>query len=192
MRLSFRILALAAAVSAASCGDVSRTGRSPVQMVISKLSAAAGNDPTKLVANLGSDVITNGTVFNDVGSADIFLQAKNPTIAPSGLNAVTITRIHVEYVRADGHNVQGVDVPYAWDGAVTGTIAPGGSSTTLGFEIVRIVAKEESPLVQLRTSSNFITTICNVTFYGQDLSGNEISVTGSIQINFGNFGDPGA
>jgi hypothetical protein len=28
-----------------------------------------------------------------------------------------------------------------------------------------------------------------VTFYGKDRVGNDVSVTGQIQINFGNFGD---
>jgi hypothetical protein len=29
-----------------------------------------------------------------------------------------------------------------------------------------------------------------VTFYGRDLAGNDISVTGTLGINFGNFADP--
>jgi hypothetical protein len=28
-----------------------------------------------------------------------------------------------------------------------------------------------------------------VTFYGHDQAGNEVSATGSIQVDFGNFGD---
>ena len=34
-----------------------------------------------------------------------------------------------------------------------------------------------------------ITTIAEVTFYGQDLVGNDIQATGSIQVDFGNFAD---
>jgi hypothetical protein len=63
---------------------------------------------------------------------------------------------------------------------------------TLGFELVRHVAKAESPLVQLANSAvrtTIITTIADVTFYGQDLVGNEIQATGSIQVDFGNFAD---
>ena len=103
-------------------------------------------------------------------------------------NEVTITRYHVSYRRADGRNTQGVDVPYAFDGASTGTV-PASGNITLGFELVRHVAKKEPPLIQLLTSSTIITTIADVTFYGQDRVGNEISVTGSLQIDFGNFGD---
>jgi hypothetical protein len=54
---------------------------------------------------------------------------------------------------------------------------------------VRHVAKKEAPLVQLVDNGQIITTIAEVTFYGQDLVGNDISVTGTIQIDFGNFGD---
>ena len=43
--------------------------------------------------------------------------------------------------------------------------------------------------MQLRTSSNIITTIAKVTFYGTDRVGNDVSVTGQITIDFGNFGD---
>ena len=59
----------------------------------------------------------------------------------------------------------------------------------LGFEIVRHVAKEESPLRPADLSPTIITTIADVTFYGRDQVGNDISVTGSMQVDFGNFGD---
>jgi len=52
------------------------------------------------------------------------------------------------------------------------------------------VAKLEAPLATLRTGETFISTIADVTFYGQDQAGNELSVTGSIGITFGNFADP--
>ncbi len=38
-------------------------------------------------------------------------------------------------------------------------------------------------------SNHHLEAICDVTFYGQDQVGNEINVTGSILIEFGNFGD---
>jgi len=189
MRLSSRILTLAAAVAAASCGDVARTGRSPVQIVIVNMIAASGSDPTKFTGVLQSDVLTKGSVFNDIGSADLQIQLKNPGIAPTSLNQVTGDRIHVEYVRADGHNVPGVDVPFAFDGAATGTLKQDGTKSTLIFELVRHVAKIESPLVQLTNNPNIITTIGRITFYGHDMAGNEMNATGQIQIDFANFAD---
>ena len=107
---------------------------------------------------------------------------------PTTNNEVTVTRYHVTYRRADGRNTPGVDVPYGFDGAVTVTV-PIGAGATVGFELVRHTAKEESPLVQLIGSRTIITTLAEVTFYGKDRVGNDITVSGTIQIDFGNFGD---
>jgi hypothetical protein len=79
-------------------------------------------------------------------------------------------------------------VPYAFDGGVTGTITVG-SPVTLTFELVKNIAKQEAPLIQLESSSTIITTIAEITFYGQDQVGNQLSVTGTITVDFGNFGD---
>jgi hypothetical protein len=186
--LKFLVLA-AASVAAASCGDVARAGRAPVFLVINLLTDGSGS------SFLQSDVLTNGSVTNDAGSVTLTLAQKDVvgqgTLGPSSNNQVTITRYHVTYRRADGRNVQGVDVPYAFDGAATGTV-PTSGTLKLGFELVRHVAKSESPLVQLANPSILtpvITTIADVTFYGQDLVGNEIQATGSIQVDFGNFAD---
>jgi len=194
-----RFLGVAAIVATSvSCGDVVRQGRAPVFLVIDSIQGG-----TPLAANVTSDVIRNvtspppcavdnpcPTVFNDVGSAVLHLAPKDVTssTSPTSNNAVTITRIHIKYTRADGRNTQGVDVPYEWDAASTVTI-PASGSGTVGFELVRLVAKTESPLVQLKTSPSFINTITEVTFFGRDTVGNDVSATGKIQINFGNFGD---
>ena len=50
-------------------------------------------------------------------------------------------------------------------------------------------AKSEPPLAQLAVSGGILNTIANVTFYGADRTGNAISTSGSIGVNFGNFGD---
>ena len=79
-------------------------------------------------------------------------------------------------------------MPFEFDGGVTGLVIPGGTPTTIGFLIVRHAAKEESPLLQLRTSPDSVSTIADVTFYGHDVVGNDLSATGSILITFANFG----
>jgi hypothetical protein len=109
-------------------------------------------------------------------------------VAPSANNVVTLNRYHVAYRRADGRNTPGVDVPYPFDGAITLSVAGGGAATGT-FEIVRHVAKLETPLVQLQSNGTVISTLADVTFYGTDRVGNDVNVTGSIQINFGNFAD---
>jgi hypothetical protein len=200
------LLTAAAAVAAASCGDVARQGRAPVFLVIDQLQAATGKDAQKFFSFLLSDVITNvtspapcttdnpcPTVFNDPGQAVLRLAPKDigspaAPATPSSNNAVTITRVHIKYTRADGRNVQGVDVPYEFDGAATGTV-PADGTLTIGFQLVRNTAKEEAPLIQLRANGVIITTLAQVTFYGRDLVGNDISAMGTIEIDFGNFGD---
>jgi hypothetical protein len=109
-------------------------------------------------------------------------------LAPTSNNEVTINRIRVDYKRADGRNTPGVDVPFGFDSGITGTISAGGT-LTMGFELVRNVAKQEAPLAQLRTSSNFLSSIAVITFYGVDRTGNAVQVTGQMTIEFGNFGD---
>lgn len=199
----FGVLALAAA--AASCGDVVRQGRSPAFLVIDSLQAAPGATPGTLGSFLLSDVqniVTSGgtctpatpcpTIFNDVGQAVLRLDLKNigttasPT-TPTTNNEVTISRYRITYRRADGRNVPGLDVPYGFDGAVTITV-PAVGTASVGFEIVRHDAKIESPLAQLVTNGAIITTLADVTFYGQDRVGNAVTVMGTIQVDFGNFG----
>jgi hypothetical protein len=197
------LAALLVLTSSVSCGDVVRQGRGPMFLVIDTLTGSRGGIGAGASVLL-SDVITNittpapctatapcPTVFNDTGSVALRLSPKDAVssgVNPSKNNQVTISRYRVVYRRADGHNVPGVDVPHGFDGAATATI-PSTGTMALGFELVRHVAKLESPLVELISTSTIITTIADVTFYGRDQVGNDISVTGSIQINFGNFGD---
>lgn len=207
MRNVTRLIGLAALIAAGvSCGDVARTGSAPVYLVIDSLQAIRGaaqlGSPT---TTLNSDVITNittplpctpdapcPTIFGDSGSATLRAPLKDTgataALAPTTNNEVTINRVHVDYTRADGRNTPGVDVPFGFDSAVTGTI-PAAGTLTIGFELVRNVAKEEAPLAALRTGGNFIASIAKVTFYGTDRVGNQIQVTGQITIEFGNFGD---
>ena len=194
----------ALSVAAASCGDVSTTSRAPVYLVIESVSGIPGGATVgKPAATLLSDVQSLdtkpdpcsasspcATVYNDNGEATFHLSEKDITSlsGPTSNNQVTLNRYHVAYRRADGRNIPGVDVPYPFDGAVTVTVPPT-SNATVGFELVRHAAKLESPLVQLINNRTFITTLAEVTFYGQDVVGNEIQAVGSIQVDFGNFAD---
>jgi hypothetical protein len=203
MRNAILILVVSAVAAASvSCGDVVRDGRSPVFLVMDSLTAAPGRSTT-FGTTLASDVltiVTSGglctavnpcpTIFGDVGRANLRIAPKDVVglTNPTTNNEVTINRYHVSYRRTDGHNVEGREVPFAFDGAVTVTVGLNGS-TSVGFELVRNIAKAESPLVQLITSQTIMTTLADVTFYGRDRVGNDVVVTGTIQIDFGNFGD---
>jgi hypothetical protein len=176
------LAALVAVITAtASCGDVVRSNDSSVMLVVNSLTADGSNV-------LLSDVLVGGTVFNDPGLATLGVIMKNVAIGPTTNNNVTISRYHVHYRRADGRNTPGVDVPFGFDGAATVTI-PAGGNGSVSFELVRHVAKKESPLVQLLNEIRVINVIAEVTFYGRDQAGNDVSVVGAMQIDFANFGD---
>jgi len=186
--------ALACAVLASSCGDMTREGTASSYLILTSLQGAQGNSGT-FSSFLLSDVqtIVDGvpTFFNDPGQATFQLALKDPGPAgspntPSVNNAITLTQYHVKYVRSDGRNTEGVDVPYAFDGAVTATIAGSGS---VGFTLVRNQAKLEAPLQALVFNNIPFTAIAQVTFFGHDQTGREVSVSGNIEVTFANFGD---
>jgi hypothetical protein len=193
----------ALALVGSSCGEFVRSDPSPVTLVIQALEAAQGNTPAELASFLTSDVLTDNSIFNDVGRVTMRLTFKDPgqpgvTNAPSEINQVTITRYRVQYVRADGRNTPGVDVPFPFDGAVTFTVPMTGIAQA-AFELVRHVAKAEPPLLVLRTCEagtitpvsgcSVISTIAEVTFFGQDHGGNNVTTVGRIGVSFGNFAD---
>ena len=209
-RVKQYVMLAAVAAATVSCGDVVRDGRSPVYMVIDSLLASRGAPtPGAYAGTLLSDVVTlvttGGscsttspcpTIFDDMARVTLRMSVKDigplstSTVpSPTPNNEITVNRYRVAFVRSDGRNAPGVDVPYGFDGAATGTI-PSGGTLTLDFELVRHIAKLEAPLVYLATNLNVISTIANVTFYGRDQVGNEVTATGTIGIDFGNFADP--
>ena len=185
---------------AAGCG-VAEQGRSPVVVRIDTLEAANGGTTTGTFSGyLHSDVqnvinvnnVQTPTRFNDVGRVTMSLVLRDPgspgvANTPSELNAVTITHYRVVYRRTDGRNVQGVDVPFAFDSGMTITVAPTGQGQQT-FDIVRVSAKFEAPLQALVSNGQALDTIADVTFFGKDMHNNDVAVTGSIGITFANFG----
>jgi hypothetical protein len=119
---------------------------------------------------------------------------KNPITqtGASSINDITLSRYHVTFRRTDGRNNPGVDVPYGFDGGVTATVPATGIAVSFGFELVRHQMKEEPPLRNMTQGggANLISTIAEIVFYGKDQAGNDVSVTGTMSVNFGDFGDP--
>ena len=193
-------------LSVTSCADLARTGSGPSYLIMENVTGAAGSSggSSTFTSSLLSDVqvlvdVTVGgvtvkqpTLFNDLGRANIRAQMKNAVnpVTPSPLNSVTLTHYRVRYRRTDGRNTEGVDVPYGFDGATTVTI-PIGATAQVNFDLVRHQAKLERPLITLVGGRGliFLSTIADVTFYGRDQAGNELSITGSIDVQFGDFGD---
>ena len=94
------------------------------------------------------------TVVNDVptvvqrprpgaaGAGDEGSGGVNSPTTPTTANYITVTQYHVQFVRSDGRNTPGVDVPYAFDGGVTLTVGP--TKWPARFTLVRNIAKERS------------------------------------------------
>jgi hypothetical protein len=192
-RSAAAVAALLAVLGVTGCGDQVLQGRGSSYLVVSLLEGASGAKPTTFSTILQSDVVTDSSIFEDFGQVSLRLAMKDPTsvTGPTDTNAITIDRYHVEFVRSDGRNNPGVDVPYAFDGAMTGTIG-GSQAATLPFVLVRAQSKVEAPLMALRSGGGalVISTIAQVTFYGHDQAGNAVSVTAHISVNFADWADP--
>jgi hypothetical protein len=193
-----RAAIVALAIAAASCGSVVRDGAGTSFLVVNVLEGASGARPSEFGGTLLSDVVTivddNATLFNDLGRVSLSLGLKDPGSAsspnvPTQNQAITVDRYRVRFIRADGRNTPGVDVPYGFDGAFTLTVT-GGASASIGFDLVKNSAKQEAPLAALARTPVLINTIAEVTFFGRDLTGREASAIGRISVTFGNFGDP--
>lgn len=183
-----RLAVVAACMTiSAGCGsEMLRTGRAPAYLVITNITSTAGNGGTS-TGSLRSDV---RPVFNDIAQVTFQAVSKNPTAITTAINDITLTRYHVTYRRTDGRNTPGVDVPYSFDGGIS-VFVPVGGSGTANFDVVRHQAKIEPPLANLTSGGGqiFITTIAEITFYGHDQNGNEVSVTGRMDIQFADFAD---
>ena len=190
-RAGIAILALAAA----GCGDLVRQGTASSYLIVTQLEGASGAQPEEFGGTLGSDVLTVvddvPTIFNDLARVTFQLGMKDPGPAgtpttPTSNNFITVTRYRVRFTRSDGRNTQGVDVPYAFDGAFTVTV---GDTASASFTVVRHQAKSEAPLAALRTGG-FLSTIAEITFFARDQTGREVTASAFLSVNFGNFGDP--
>jgi hypothetical protein len=179
-------------LSTVSCGDLSRQGTASTYLIVTSLEGASGAEPGELDGTLASDVVTvvdgSPTVFEDDAEVTFTLATKDPGAATSPQNFITIDRYRVRYIRSDGRNVEGVDVPYGFDGSFTVTVS---DSATASFTLVRVQAKGEAPLQALAANNGVISTIAEVTFFGQDQTGRAVTASGRISINFANWGDPG-
>lgn len=196
-----RRLTLMAAVTvfAVGCGITTNPGggNAAVVLSITKVQGAEieGTSPT-WVDHLLSDVEICGSVVNDDAQVSVLAQPKNPDYVQTnstGLNDVLLQSYAVHFIRSDGHQTQGVDVPYDFSGSLSGVV-PLKSTTPVNavIEVVRHSAKLEPPLVALvgGGGEDLIDTVAQITVYGRTVSGSAVSATGYLQVTFGDFADP--
>ena len=183
-----------ASVAGSGCGSSTmRQGTGSSYLIINTLEGASGaEDSPTFTLFLQSDVTTEGGVFEDPGRVRMTMGMKDVTNpnAPTTNNSITVNRYRVTFRRSDGRNTQGVDVPYAFDGAATFTVHPE-EIIIAQFVLVRVQSKLEAPLKALSAGGGaaVISTLADVTFYGHDQTGAEVSVTGTISVNFADWAD---
>jgi len=197
LRTCAALVATVAVLGGASCSQTVRTGQSPAYLIIEEIRGVSGADDSLDDNVLSSDVqtIVDGvpTIFEDRGLVRFRLAMRDVSYAagvpPTDNNAITVDRYRITFRRTDGRNTPGVDVSWPFEGAGTVTVT---DRAELSFMLVRLQAKMESPLLQLVESGGAIaiSTIADVTFFGRDQTGRDVSVTGSISVNFANWGDP--
>jgi hypothetical protein len=195
MRAAALLVVAAATTLVGGCSSTVREGQSSSYLVLQRLEGASGAEAGggTFSSVLRSDVRTKGSIFEDNGRVTLSLALKdvtNPT-GPTTNNLVTLNRYRVEYRRTDGRNTPGEDVPYPVEGAVGLTVGEQAVSTV--FAIVRAQAKLEKPLVTLVGNNGgalLISTIADVTFFGKDQTGRDVTVTGSMSVNFADWADP--
>ncbi len=201
-----RIGAGAAALVLAGCTAAHRESRASSYVVLDALVAAPGGSTsaagflqsdvrTFLEAAEGGQPVRVPAALEDTLQATFHLALVDPgapsaPAAPSPVNAITLTRYHVEFARADGRETPGVDVPYPFDGGLTCTVS--GAAVTAHVVLVRAQAKREAPLAALVNGGGavIISTVATVTFYGADQAGRRASVSGTIGVDFSDWQDP--
>ena len=166
-----------------SCNELAETDRAASFLVITQLTGGTDAD-TVFQSDVQAD---NGAVFEDQGTLTARLALKDPgtltnPATPSSANWITIDRYRVAYTRTDDGAV-----PVPFEGAMTFTVTGGDASAS--FVLVRLSAKLQPPLVNLRAGGLpiVISTVAEVTFFGHDQTGTEITATGRISVNFADW-----
>jgi len=170
---------------------------------VSQVTGQSGDADFKEAGTLFSDVIIckSGkpcTIVNDNAGLTLTAFAKNPNDSTVGgaFNTITLTNYKVEYTRTDGHNIPGVDVPFAISGPMGIDVSVGGTTTT-SIVVVRHTAKEEAPLQAIAGDietnngqpNTILVVVAHITVFGTTVNGQGVSTTADLEIHFGDFGN---
>lgn len=195
MKLKLLVLIIAA-LFLGSCLAKEDDSTSASFLVINSLT---GNDLTGKAGSttVFSDVITNGSIVNDTGVAAVTTLTYNPT-ADSDEHDITyymnvvVDQIDVEFMRTDGKNVEGVDVPYRFTQPMNMLVAVD-KTVSIPFVLIRHAAKMDAPLINLRDvpSEEFVLQlVAKVTVHGKDLGGHRVApVIGYLTVWCADFAD---
>jgi hypothetical protein len=183
-------------------------------MEIASITGANASTSSGQGGEIRSDVLTNGSVFNDdaVVAVNVLRKNNNETLSTSPVEHVYLDRYEVVYFRTDGRSTEGVDVPYRITGPLGNlrfhTAGPGGGGEieqTVNVTIVRHTAKLEPPLSNLRNigitqpgdptapfvfpGQGIIYTVAEITIHGHTIQGDGLVAKGRVQVTFADFAD---
>lgn len=181
-----------AAVALAAIVSAGCTPEPETVLVVQSISAVdTDGEP---VGDLFSDVC-QGSPYQCVVRPDLALvsmsaQPENPYTDLSRFGDIVIERYRVTYVRADGRNTPGSDVPYPFDGTVNFLVPAEGPQTGQQIMVVRPQAKLEAPLRNLAGGGGaiVISVIAQIDLYGRQVVGDRsVSARGFLNITFADF-----
>jgi len=195
-------VALFALVAAGCTPDWARDNNSPLVMRIASVSAESADGQTGAI--LHSDLCC--PIVNDPATLTVELFRKNVSLTSTPIEDVLLTRYEVVYQRTDGHNIEGIDVPFRITGPLQTRIhAPsttGETAADVVIDVVRHQAKVEAPIANLRDNANpqlvagplsggdvFLTVIAHITIYGETTNGRSLTATADLQITFADYAD---
>jgi hypothetical protein len=186
------------ALTATGCvPDWAKRGEAPTVLLMTTVNGGTA---------VTSDVkLSNGVVCPDFIVLRVENHGKNPNGPTTGFRGdMTVERYEVRYLRSDGRNVEGVDVPYRITGSLAQEIREE-DAATVNLELVRRQAKLEPPLSNLRGPvggsggtditngapiANVVTMFAEITVWARStILRTTNSVSGRVQIDFGDFND---
>lgn len=207
MKRAAQFAALAAVVGLASYAcvpDWAQQNSSPYIMEIANITNADGELPILSDVN---DAET-GSFENDnaVVTVNLFRKNNNPDLSTTAVEHTYLEHYEVRYFRTDGHNTEGVDVPYRVTGPLGNqrfhTVAAGEEvELETIITIVRHQAKLEPPLRNLRIpragdsgsvlvpQQAIFTAIAEITIHGRTVQGETLRAVGRVPVTFGDFAD---
>jgi hypothetical protein len=178
------VIGLAALAGSACVPDWAKRGDAPTVLLMTAINGGT---------TISSDVrLSNGTVCPDFVTLRVENHGKNPNGPSTGFRGdMTIERYEVRYIRSDGRNVEGVDVPYRITGSLAQEIQEE-SAATVQVELVRRQAKLEPPLSNLAGggAAQVVTMFAEVTIWARStILATTNSVSARIQVDFADFRD---
>jgi hypothetical protein len=179
-----------------SCNPLEDDSKSDSLLLVVEI---VGTDIEDSEANfLESDVVDtdsdgNASVADDAAVVTFTARLLNPNPLfddPSIYSNIFVNRYVVSYIRSDGKNQEGVDVPYSFEGAMSAMVEVD-SEESVSFIIVRAIAKLEPPLVDMAQGrgEGQLNVTARIDFYGKDTVGNSVKATGYLSIFFADYAE---